>query len=100
MSECGTLPQKENKRRHDSVGSYVHWQFCEKPGFNTARLLYEHQPESVVENANLKILWDFIIQCDQMIEARRPSIVVVDKVKKETKIIDGRGSPMRYKSIR
>ena len=29
-------------------------------------------------------IWDFIIQCDHMIEARRPDIVVVDKVKKET----------------
>ena len=37
---------------------------------------------------NFKILWDFAIQCDHMIEARRPDIVVVDKVKKETMIID------------
>ena len=88
-SECGKLAQKEYKRRHDSVGRYVHWQFCEKLGFNSARLWYEHEPESVIENGNFKILWDFIIQCDHMIEARRPdNIVVVDKVKKETMIID------------
>ena len=49
---------------------------------------YEHEPESVVENENLKILWDFTIQCDHTIEATRPDIVVVDKVKKETMIID------------
>ena len=29
-SECGQLAQKEYKRRHDSVGKYLHWQFCEK----------------------------------------------------------------------
>ena len=57
-------------------------------GFNTARLWYEHEPESVVENKNLKILWDFTTYCNHMIEARRPDIVVVDKVKKETMIID------------
>ena len=28
------------------------------------------------------------MQCDHMIEARRPDVVVVDKVKKETMIID------------
>ena len=84
VSECGKLAQKEYKRRHDNVGRYVYWQFCEKLGFNRARLWYEHEPESVVENKNFKILWDFIIQCDHMIG----DIVVVDKVKKETMIID------------
>ena len=88
MSECGKLSQKEYKLRHDSVGRYVHWQFCEKLGFNRARLWYEHKPESVIENKNLKILWDFIIQCDHMIEAKRPDIVVVDNVEKETMIIN------------
>ena len=88
MSECGKLAQKEYKRRHDSVGRFVHWQFCKKLEFNSARFCYEHEPESVTENENFKILWDFTIQCDHMIEARRPNIVVVDKVKKETMIID------------
>ena len=93
VSECDKLAQMECKRRRlseeeDSVGRYVHWQFCEKLGFNRARLWYEHEPESVVENENFKILWSFTIQCDHMIETRRPDIVVVDKVKKEAMIID------------
>ena len=88
VSECGKLAQKNYKLRHDSVGRYVHWQFCEKLGFNSARLWYEHEQESVVENENFKILWDFIIQCEHMIEARRPDIVVVNEVKKEAMIID------------
>ena len=88
VSECGKLAQKNYKLRHDSVGRYVHWQFCEKLGFNSARLWYEHGQESVVENENFKILWDFIIQCEHMIEARRPDIVVVNEVKKEAMIID------------
>ena len=40
---------------------------------------YEHQPEGVVENEKCKILWDMTIQCDHVIEARRPDIVVVEK---------------------
>ena len=78
VSECGKLAQKE----------YKHWQFCEKLGFSRARLYYEHEPESVIENENFNIIWNFIIQCDHVIEARRPDIVVVDKVKKEAMIID------------
>ena len=57
-------------------------------GLNKERLWYEHEPESVVENKNVKILCYFSIQCDHMIEAKRPDIVVVDKVKKETMLID------------
>ena len=88
MSECGKCALKEYKQRHDSVGSQVHWQFCEKLGLNWARLQQKHEPEKVVENENFKILWDFTIQCHQIIDARRPDIAVVDKVKKETMIID------------
>ena len=88
VSECAKLAQKEYKRRYDSLGRYVHWQFCEKLGFNRAGFWYEHEPESVVDNENFKILCDFTIQCDHMIEVRRPDIVVVDKVKKEAMIID------------
>ena len=50
VSACGKLAQREYKQRHDSVGRYVHWQFCEKLGFNRTRLWYEHEPESVVGN--------------------------------------------------
>ena len=87
-SECGKLAQKEYKRRHDSVGRHVHWQFYEKVGFSRAKLWCEHEPESAAENENFKILWDFTIQCDHMIEAKRPEIVIVDKVKNKTMIID------------
>ena len=61
VSECGKLAQNEYKRRHHSLGRYVHWQFCEKLGFNRASLWYEHEPESVVENENFKILCGFTI---------------------------------------
>ena len=44
VSACGKLAQKDYKRGHDSVGRYVQWQFCEKLGFNRARLRYEHEP--------------------------------------------------------
>ena len=33
-------------------------------------------------------MWDFSIQTDQVIQARRPDLVVVDKMKRSCKIID------------
>ena len=82
VNKCDNLAQKECKQRHDNIGRCVHWQFCEKLGFNRAKLWHEHEPESVVENQNFNILWNFPIPCDLMLEARRPDIAVVDKVKK------------------
>ena len=37
---------------------------------------------------NFKILWDFTVQCDRKIEARKPDIVFVDKKEREVVIID------------
>ena len=88
VSECGKLAQREYKRRHDNVARYVHWQLCNKGGLERAEKWYEQQPEAVIENENFKLLWDFTIQCDRFIEARRPDIVLVDKKNKEAKIID------------
>ena len=77
-----------SKRRHDWVGKRIHWDFCRKYGIKVREKWYEHKPESVVENENCKILWDFNIQTDHVIEARRPDMIVVDKVKKTCTIID------------
>ena len=49
---------------------------------------YEHEPESVLENEDYKILWDFSIQTDHDIEARRLDLVVVNKKRRTCKIID------------
>ena len=47
---------------------------------------YEQKPEGVMESQDFKVLWNFVILCD--IQARRPDIIVVDKEKKEAKLID------------
>ena len=96
--ECGKLAQKECKQRHDSIERYVHWQFYEKLDFNRTSLWYEHEPESVIEDENFKILWDFNIKCNHMIEARRRDIMVIVEVKKEAMIIK-RGNTRRYNSM-
>ena len=49
---------------------------------------YEHAPDSVSENDEVKLLWDVNIQCDHVIDARRPDIVVVGKQERKCSIID------------
>ena len=41
-----------------------------------------------MENDKCKILWDIAIQKDKEIEHQKPDIVVIDKQKRECKIID------------
>ena len=38
-----------------------------------------HNLESVLENETHKILWDYKIQTDHLISARRPDLVIVNK---------------------
>ena len=72
VSGCSKLAQKEYKRRHDNLGKIVHWKLARKCNFEAGDKWYEHEPESVLENEDYKILLDFSIQNDHVIEARRP----------------------------
>ena len=65
-----------------------HWKLARKCNFEAEDKWYEHEPESVLENEDYKILWDFSIQTDHVIEARRPDLIVVDKKERSCKIID------------
>ena len=79
--------RSEYKGRHDNVARYIHWQLCGKCELERVNNWYEQKPKGVLESENFKILWDFTIQCDGKIEARRPDIVFVDKKEREV-IID------------
>ena len=69
------------------MGKIVHWKLATKCNFEAGDKCYEHEPESVSENEDYKILWDFSIQTG-VIEARGPHLVVVDKKERSSKIID------------
>ena len=60
------------------LGRKIHWEVCRKIGFDANEKCYKHEPEKVVENDSWKI-WDFTIQTDHVIEARRPDMVIIDK---------------------
>ena len=88
ISGCSKLAQKEYKRRHQNLGKIVHWKLSRKCNFEAGDKWYKNEPESVLENEDYKILWDFSIQTDHFIEARRPDLVAVDKKERIYKIID------------
>ena len=49
---------------------------------------YEHCPEWIRGEDDVKLIWDMNIHCDNVIEGRRPHLVLVDKKKKSCVIID------------
>ena len=61
VSECSKLAQKQYKARHNSVAQIIHWELCGMYGFEREKKWYEHEPQSVLENEEAKILWDFTI---------------------------------------
>ena len=44
-----------------------------------------HNPAPVIENDTHKLLWDFNIQMDHLISARRPDLIIINKKKKKKK---------------
>ena len=87
-SGCEKLAQKEYKRRHGNVAKKVHWDICKKNGLEHSEKSYEHAPEGAVENEGIKVLWDINIQCDNLIDARQPDLIVIDKKEQKGIIID------------
>ena len=66
VSGCSKLAQNEYKRRHYNIGKIVHWKLARKCNFEAADKWHEHEPQSVLENEDYKILWDFSIHTDHV----------------------------------
>ena len=79
ISECSKLAQREYKARHDWVGKLIHWEMCKKSKFDHINKWYMHNPAPVLENDTHKLLWDFNIQTDHLIPARRPDLIIINK---------------------
>ena len=88
VSGCSKVELKESKRKHENLGKIVHWMLARMCNFEAGEKWYEHEREIVFENEDYKILWDFSIQTDHVIEVWRPDLVVVDKNERSCKIID------------
>ena len=55
--------------------------FVKRAGQNSKKW-YEHAPKGAVENEEIKVLRDINIQCGNLIDARRPDLIVIDKKNK------------------
>ena len=88
VSACPKLAQKEYKRRHDNEARVIHWDLSGKYEFERNERWYDHVPESVLENDDYKLLWDFSVRTDHEIGARRPDMMIIDKRDRSCQITD------------
>ena len=87
ISECCKLAQNY-KTRHDWVGKVTHWELCKKLKFDHTNKWYMHNPASVMKNDTYKRPWDFGIQTDHLITARRLDLIIINKKGRNCRIVD------------
>ena len=87
ICECKKLALREYKTRLDTVAKLVHWKLCEKHNLERKEKWYKHCPKGVVEDDDVKLIWDINVQFDNVMEARRPELILVDKKVKSCVII-------------
>lgn len=77
--ECGLMQHVDAtmKRQYYTYSRIVHWMLCVKSKLERSEMLYEHKPLTVGDNESVKLFWDFLIQCANVIEARRPDIIIL-----------------------
>ncbi|XP_065055325.1 uncharacterized protein LOC135683870 [Rhopilema esculentum] len=84
---------KRNYAEHEMCQKYtiLHWQMCQKYGFLTTAKSYEHfvdKEMAVLENKEVKLLWDFSIQTEIRIDHNKPDLVLLDMKGRTCYIID------------
>ena len=82
ISEYTKWAQREYKTRHDWVGQVMHWEICKEFKFDHVNKWYMYNLAPVLENDTHKLLWDFDIQTDHQISARRPHFIIIKKKKR------------------
>ena len=65
VSSCSKIAQTDYKERHNKVAAMLHWNLCKKYGLPVTDKWWEHKAENVLQNDEVKILWDFKIQTDK-----------------------------------
>ena len=88
ISGCPELAQTAYLNRHNQVASYIHWSISKKENLACKNNWYDHIPEKIIENENIKILYDFTIRTDKKIQHNRPDLVIFNKLNNSTIIAD------------
>ena len=70
------------------IDKVIHWEMWKKFKFYHANKWYMHNLAPVLENDTHKLLWDFNIQTDHLIPARRPDLTIINNKKRICKSVN------------
>ena len=87
-SGCSNLGQKECRKRHDKVALRVHWKLSRRYGLECGERWYEHQSIPVMENEQVKLMWDNTVITDRRVPHNRPDITLVLKDRHQWVMVD------------
>ena len=90
ISECSKLTQKEYKARHNWVGQGDLLGNVQEISIRPYKqMVYAQTQHLSSKMMRIKLLWDFNIQTDHLIPARRPDLIINNNKKKRIcKIVD------------
>jgi hypothetical protein len=89
MGSCTALAATEYTNRHDNVAKIIHQELARKNRIlDTDTPYYKYHPPDVIENDDFKLYWNADIRTDRTIKNNRPDIVLIDKNKRHTTLID------------
>ena len=82
------ITKKKYKTRNNSLSKVIHLGIGKKFKFDHTNKWYMHNPASVLENGTHILLWDFDIKTDHLISARRPELIIINKIMKICNSVD------------
>ena len=68
----------------------IHWEKWKKCKFDHTSKWYRPNAESIQKNETHKLLWDFEIQTDHLISARRLDLIIISTKERTCRIVDHR----------
>ncbi|XP_066928605.1 uncharacterized protein [Clytia hemisphaerica] len=89
ISGCTALAPTKYLKRHNDLAKYLHILLLQKHQLDTTdHLWYNYTPPPVIENHQIKILWDFSIQTDHHLQHNKPDILILHKTQRKAIIVD------------
>ena len=88
LTSCSVIDQSYYKKRHDAIAKIIHCELARRGGFEYTTKRWEHYPLPVMQNACMKLLWDFTIQTDRHLTHNRADLISIDLTRKHTFLID------------
>ena len=89
ISGCPVYSTTKYLQRHDNICKYVHMLLLDKYDIPyNAVAWWKYDPDPLVENDEVKILWNFPVQTDQRVQHNKPDIMIIEKRSRKAHIID------------